>query len=70
MPAALCGLVHAQLRFFDGSTGERYCADEWKLETALCAMAQVEQIGCRDGMQMAALEFFWKHRQEVRSAKS
>lgn len=32
--------------------------------------SEVEQIGCRDGMQMAALEFFWKHRQEVRSAKS
>jgi hypothetical protein len=34
MPVTLRGLLHAQLRFFDGSTGERYCADERKLETA------------------------------------
>ena len=29
--------------------------------------SEVEQIGCREGMQMAALEFFWEHRHEVKS---
>jgi hypothetical protein len=28
--------------------------------------SQVEQIGCRDGARMAALEFFWAHRQGFR----
>lgn len=27
--------------------------------------SEVEQIGCRDGARMAALEFFWAHRHEV-----
>jgi hypothetical protein len=27
--------------------------------------SEIEQIGCRDGARMAALEFFWAHRQEL-----
>src|SRR5258708_7147599 len=30
--------------------------------------SQIEKTGCQDGMRMAALEFFWSHRQELRSA--
>ncbi len=30
--------------------------------------SEIEKTGCRDGMQMAALEFFWSHRQELRRA--
>ena len=31
--------------------------------------SEMEQTGCQEGMQMAALEFFWEHRQEIRSAR-
>lgn len=27
--------------------------------------SEVEQIGCREGMRMAALEFYWKHRRDL-----
>ncbi len=30
--------------------------------------SQVEQAGCRDGMRMAALEFYWAHRSGLRVA--
>jgi len=52
-----------------------------KLETAIaqqlaaasisCApwrTSEIEKTGCQDGMRMAALEFFWSHRQEFRRA--
>jgi hypothetical protein len=29
---------------------------------------EMEQTGWRDGMQLAALEFYWGHRQELRRA--
>jgi hypothetical protein len=29
---------------------------------------EIEKTGCQDGMRMAALEFFWSHRQEMRRA--
>ena len=28
--------------------------------------SDAEQMGCRDGVRMAALEFFWAHRRELR----
>ena len=28
--------------------------------------SEIEQMGCRDGARMAALEFFWAHRHEFR----
>jgi len=37
-------------------------------ETTKCApwrRSEIEQIGCREGARMAALEFFWTHRQEL-----
>jgi len=30
--------------------------------------SEIEQEGCREGRQMAALEFYWVHRQVVRNA--
>ena len=36
-------------------------------EPAICAQwrrSEIEQMGGRDGARMAALEFFWAHRQE------
>jgi hypothetical protein len=27
---------------------------------------EIEQMGCHDGARMAALEFFWAHREEFR----
>ena len=38
-------------------------------EATTCApwrRSEIEQMGCRDGARMAALEFFWAHRQEFR----
>ena len=37
-------------------------------EPTTCApwrRSEIEQMGCRDGARMAALEFFWAHRQEL-----
>ena len=37
-------------------------------ESAICApwrRSEIEQMGWRDGARMAALEFFWAHRQEL-----
>jgi hypothetical protein len=37
-------------------------------EPTICApwrRSEIEQMGCRDGARMAALEFFWAHRQEL-----
>ena len=37
-------------------------------EPAICAQwrrSEIEQMGWRDGARMAALEFFWAHRQEL-----
>jgi hypothetical protein len=30
--------------------------------------SEIEKTGCQDGMQIAALEFYWSHRQELRPA--
>jgi hypothetical protein len=38
------------------------------MEAAKCApwrRSEIEQMGGRDGARMAALEFFWTHRQEL-----
>jgi hypothetical protein len=38
-------------------------------EPTICApwrRSEIEQMGCRDGARMAALEFFWAHRHEFR----
>lgn len=30
--------------------------------------SEMEQVGCREGMRLAALEFFWEHHQAIRLA--
>jgi len=30
--------------------------------------SEMEQAGCREGMRMAALEFYWEHRAQIRQA--
>ena len=42
-------------------------------EATTCApwrRSEIEQMGCRDGVRMAALEFFWAHRQELHRESS
>jgi len=42
-------------------------------ETTQCApwrRSEIEQVGCRDGARMAALEFFWTYRQELQRGAS
>jgi hypothetical protein len=30
--------------------------------------SEIEQTGCRDGIHLAAMEFYWEHRHELRRA--
>lgn len=30
--------------------------------------SELDQAGCREGMRLAALEFYWEHREEIRLA--
>jgi hypothetical protein len=46
---------------------ERAIAQQLTAAAANCApwrRSEIEQIGCREGMRMAALEFYWTHRQK------
>ncbi len=38
--------------------------------TAIAAWRQseMEQAGCQEGMRLAALEFYWEHREQIRAA--
>lgn len=36
--------------------------------TAAWRQSEMEQAGCREGMHLAALEFYWEHREEIRLA--
>ena len=48
---------------------EKAIAQQLEAAATNCApwrKSEIEQIGCRDGMRMASLEFFWEHRQELR----
>jgi hypothetical protein len=50
---------------------EKAIAQELAREPEHCApwrKSEMEQMGCREGMQLAALEFYWEHRQELRRA--
>jgi hypothetical protein len=31
--------------------------------------SEMERAGCREGMRLAALEFYWEHREETRLAR-
>ncbi len=50
---------------------ESAIAKELTAEPTNCApwrKTEVEQTGCREGIRMAALEFYWSLRQELRRA--
>jgi len=64
-----------QAQFKDGITNlnelEEAIAEQLTAEGTNCApwrKSEIEQTGYREGMRMAALEFFWSHRQELRRA--
>lgn len=47
---------------------ENAIAELLATETATCVpwrRSEIEQSGCRDGIHLAALEFFWSRRQEL-----
>jgi hypothetical protein len=64
-----------EAQFKDGITNldelEELIAQQLTEEPTNCApwrKSEIEQKGCREGMHLAALEFFWAHRQELRRA--
>ena len=64
-----------QAQFKDGITNlnelEEAIAEQLTAGGTNCApwrKSEIEQTGYREGMRMAALEFFWSHRQELRRA--
>jgi hypothetical protein len=68
--------VRLEAQFKDGTTDlerlEKAIKQELT-ETTTCApwrRSEIEQMGCRDGARLAALEFFWMHRQELQREAS
>ena len=64
-----------EAQFKDGITNldelEELIAQQLTEEPTNCApwrKSEIEQTGYREGMRMAALEFFWSRRQELRRA--
>ena len=64
-----------EAQFKDGITNldelEELIAQQLTEEPTNCApwrKSEIEQTGYREGMHLAALEFFWLHRQELRRA--
>ena len=50
---------------------EKAIAQQLTAASTTCApwrKSEIEKTGCREGMRMAALEFYWSHRQELRNA--
>lgn len=50
---------------------EKAIAQQLAAASTTCApwrKSEIEKNGCREGMRMAALEFYWSHRQELRNA--
>ncbi len=50
---------------------EKAIAKQLTTEPKDCASwrkREIEQLGCREGIRMAALEFYWSHRQELQYA--
>jgi hypothetical protein len=48
---------------------ERAVSQQLAMEPSNCApwrASEIEQTGCRDGIRIAALEFYWEHRQQLR----
>jgi hypothetical protein len=70
-------ITHAllQSRFANGigSPGEfeKAIAEQLAMPPTTIAgwrQSETEQAGCREGMRLAALEFYWGHREETRLA--
>jgi hypothetical protein len=38
------------------------------IKIAAWRQSELDQAGCREGMRLAALEFYWEHREEIRLA--
>ena len=64
-----------EAQFKDGITNlnelEEAIAEQLTAEGTNCApwrKSEIEQTAYREGMRLAALEFFWSHRQELRGA--
>jgi hypothetical protein len=64
---------HLDAQFKSGVTNadeiENAIAELLAAETPTCVpwrRSEIEQTGCRDGIRLAALEFFWSRRQELR----
>lgn len=63
-----------EAQFKDGITNlnelEEAIAEQLTAEGTNCAWrkSEIEQTAYREGMRLAALEFFWSHRQELRGA--
>jgi len=64
-----------EAQFKDGITNlnelDDVIAQQLTAEPTNCApwrKSEIEQTGYREGMHLAALEFFWSHRQELRCA--
>lgn len=50
---------------------EKAIAGHLETEATKCIpwrRSEIEQTGCREGIYLAALEFYWEHRHEVRAA--
>jgi hypothetical protein len=50
---------------------ERAVAQQLATDPSNCGpwrASEIERTGCRDGIRMAALEFYWEHRQQLRQA--
>ena len=50
---------------------EKAIAAQLEAEATKCIpwrRSEIEQTGCREGIYIAALEFYWEHRQELRRA--
>ena len=67
--------VRLEAQFKNGITNldelEEVIAQQLTEESTNCApwrKSEIEQTGYREGMHLAALEFFWSHRQELRRA--
>ena len=55
----------------DPSEFEKAIAEQLAMPPAKIAawrQSEMEQAGCQEGMRLAALEFYWEHREEIQAA--
>jgi hypothetical protein len=51
---------------FENAIAEQLAMPPTKI--AAWRQSEMEQAGCREGIRLAALEFYWEHREEIRVA--